>query len=387
MTGSSGTVRAPTVPSVAAVAEPVTEEVPQPTAAEQAAAAAEAAQQLADSATFAVDTLKAQLAARAADSKANAKVAQGRDAGLEAYDSYAEAAVMQMRRLAPQIVRQDDRRTLAQIDYVSSTVTVTADSLRKEVIAGTKPSAKAIAELSVKLSSAASEARKLAVAAAAAAGAEAGAKIRVAPEPGSLAAAAGRAARLWGGLAVLYAVDQGVKAALAQAGLNLPSPAVGMFATFAILGLAGRPAAASVLRFFSPALEWAVRWLPILFVPVVVSQPLPAALAGFNGSAALRAAAAAVVGLVALRQAASAPAIPDFGLSSPTDPAPGASPLAVVGTLLLTAGSAYALLSGQQAALATLALPFGAAAAVSAYLAGIALHGAIRGRAPAPAAA
>jgi hypothetical protein len=37
-------------------------------------------------------------------------VAQGRDAGLEAYDSYAEAAVMQMRRLAPQIVRQDDRR-------------------------------------------------------------------------------------------------------------------------------------------------------------------------------------------------------------------------------------------------------------------------------------
>jgi hypothetical protein len=70
-----------------------------------------------------------------------------------------------------------------------------------------------------------------------------------------------------------------------------------------------------------------------------------------------------------------------------TDPAPGASPLAVVGTLLLTAGSAYALLSGQQAALATLALPFGAAAAVSAYLAGIALHGAIRGRAPAPAAA
>jgi hypothetical protein len=56
-----------------------------------------------------------------------------------------------------------------------------------------------------------------------------------------------------------------------------------MFATFAILGLAGRPAAASVLRFFSPALEWAVRWLPILFVPVVVSQPLPAALAGFNG--------------------------------------------------------------------------------------------------------
>jgi hypothetical protein len=28
-------------------------------------------------------------------------------------------------------------QTLAQIDYVSSTVTVTADSLRKEVIAGT----------------------------------------------------------------------------------------------------------------------------------------------------------------------------------------------------------------------------------------------------------
>jgi hypothetical protein len=48
-----------------------------------------------------------------------------------------------------------------------------------------------------------------------------------------------------------------------------------------------------------------------LTLPLTPAVPRPA------GSAALRAAAAAVVGLVALRQAASAPAIPDFGLSSP----------------------------------------------------------------------
>lgn len=56
-----------------------------------------------------------------------------------------------------------------------------------------------------------------------------------------------------------------------------------MFGVFALLGLLGRAAGAAALRFYSLALAWVCRWLPVLYIPVVLSQPLPAALPALPG--------------------------------------------------------------------------------------------------------
>ena len=60
-------------------------------------------------------------------------------------------------------------------------------------------------------------------------------------------------------------------------------------------------------------------------------------------------------------------------------PPPGASPLAALGAIAMVTAAAYSSASGATAALSALSAPFGLAAGIAAFLAGFALHGAVRG--------
>lgn len=64
---------------------------------------------------------------------------------------------------------------------------------------------------------------------------------------------------------------------------------MGMFGVVALLCLVGDKAADKVLALYGPALNWIARWLPLFYVPALVTLPL--ALNGIPG-AQLRAARA-----------------------------------------------------------------------------------------------
>jgi hypothetical protein len=67
-----------------------------------------------------------------------------------------------------------------------------------------------------------------------------------------------------------------------QGGVTFPSALVGMFGVFALLSLAGTDAATRLMGFYGPALNWVARWLPIFYVPALVTLPL--ALQGIPGA-------------------------------------------------------------------------------------------------------
>jgi hypothetical protein len=181
------------------------------------------------------------------------------------------------------------------------------------------------------MTSKASKMRDLAVDAARAAASKAGVDIDVAAAPNSgPLATVGDYLQLWGTLATLYYLDQGIKGVLVQvggdgggggsrgrsavwaardggqktqepaavrfppptppfppppppqAGIKFPSALAGMFGVFAVLCLVGDKNADKILRFFNPALSWIAKWLPLFYVPALVTLPL--ALQGIPGA-------------------------------------------------------------------------------------------------------
>lgn len=66
-----------------------------------------------------------------------------------------------------------------------------------------------------------------------------------------------------------------------QAGIKFPSALAGMFGVFGLLCIVGDKAADGVLKFYGPALTWIARWLPLFYVPALVTLPL--ALQGIPG--------------------------------------------------------------------------------------------------------
>ena len=56
----------------------------------------------------------------------------------------------------------------------------------------------------------------------------------------------------------------------------------GILAVLIVLDLANKPAAENVYAFFTPALEWVARWLPVFYVPPLVTLPL--AVEGLAGT-------------------------------------------------------------------------------------------------------
>lgn len=91
--------------------------------------------------------------------------------------------------------------------------------------------------------------------------------------------------QLWATLASLYYADTAIKGVLTQYAIKFPSALVGMFGVFGLLCGVGDNTANKILAFYSPALNWIARWLPIFYVPALVTLPL--ALQGIPGDEGL----------------------------------------------------------------------------------------------------
>lgn len=87
--------------------------------------------------------------------------------------------------------------------------------------------------------------------------------------------------QLWATLGSLYYVDLAIKGVLTQYAIKFPSALVGMFGVFGLLCAVGDKTADKILAFYAPALNWIARWLPIFYVPALVTLPL--ALQGIPG--------------------------------------------------------------------------------------------------------
>lgn len=70
-------------------------------------------------------------------------------------------------------------------------------------------------------------------------------------------------------------------AASHQAGIKFPSALAGMFGVFGLLCIVGDNIADKILGLYNPALSWIARWLPLWYVPALVTLPL--ALQGIPG--------------------------------------------------------------------------------------------------------
>lgn len=78
-------------------------------------------------------------------------------------------------------------------------------------------------------------------------------------------------------LGLILAMDNYLKKAFVAAAIKFPSALFGMFCIFSVLVVLDVtiPAAASALMdFFEPALLFIQRWLPLFYVPSLVTLPL-----------------------------------------------------------------------------------------------------------------
>jgi hypothetical protein len=82
-------------------------------------------------------------------------------------------------------------------------------------------------------------------------------------------------------LGSLYYLDKGIKTVFTQYAIKFPSALAGMFGVFVVLCLVGDNAANKIMGYYNPGLNWIARWLPLFYVPALVTLPL--ALQGIPG--------------------------------------------------------------------------------------------------------
>lgn len=340
---------------------------------EAAVAAKGAAQELADKAAGALDAFSAELSSSASEMKAKAR--GSKEDALDAFDAFAETAVVRMRKLGSKII-PGDAEAKARVDAISANFTGTADNIRQQVIAGTKSGGQAIDELAVLVAQNARQIWDLVMSAAQATASRAGAgEIKVPLPANSLPSVARDYVQLWVSLGSLFYLDQGIKSLLLQASIKFPSALVGMFGVFALLCVVGDKSADKVLGFYGPALTWIARWLPLFYVPALVTLPL--ALQGIPGADLLRIVSLLSVGMVAtllftaqvtvaIREAVKTPVQP----VSKGKPSPPFESSHFMAWGSIAAVSLVATLLGGPDIAAQMALPFGLAATVGGYLIG-----------------
>lgn len=98
----------------------------------------------------------------------------------------------------------------------------------------------------------------------------------------------------------LWIADKAVARAAKYAGISFPPPLIGMFIIIASLwgaGTVSEPAAKRVAGFFKPGLDWIQRWLPLFYVPSLITLPL--ALTQFAGIDLVKILGLVIVGMPA----------------------------------------------------------------------------------------
>lgn len=192
---------------------------------------------------------------------------------------------------------------------------------------------------------------------------------------GGVGKAAADYAKLWAGLGSLFFLDRAIKAAFVANGVAFPSALAGMFGVFALLCAVGDERADRVLSAYGGALGWIARWLPLFYVPALVTLPL--ALRGIPGADLLRILGILSAGMVAtllftaqttvwIREAVKTP-VKEVAKGKPAAPFTRAhyAAWAAIGAASLAATLADPAGLGARAA-----LPFGLAATVGGYLIG-----------------
>ena len=91
----------------------------------------------------------------------------------------------------------------------------------------------------------------------------------------------GDATRLFASTLALFILDKVVSKEVAQAGIKFPGPLVVMFAVIIVLLALDAVAkneeeslSNNVLSAFKPAMDWITSWLPVFYVPSLVTLPL-----------------------------------------------------------------------------------------------------------------
>lgn len=89
---------------------------------------------------------------------------------------------------------------------------------------------------------------------------------------------------------MLLVADKGIHAAMTSLNIQFPHTLAGMIFICVTLTLAkaanGAPARAAdaIVEFLQPLLAWLARWMPVFFVPALISLPMSLGAAGAQGS-------------------------------------------------------------------------------------------------------
>ncbi|GLC58524.1 hypothetical protein PLESTB_001370500 [Pleodorina starrii] len=179
------------------------------------------------------------------------------------------------------------------------------------------------------------------------------------------------------GLASLYALDMAIKKAFTAAHITFPSALGGMFGVVALLLVVGDSAASQLLSFYTPALNWIAKWLPLFYVASLVTLPL--ALKGIAGSELMKIMLILTVGMAATLLFTAQVTVfiremvrtenKEIAKAKPASPFLP-SHFAAWGAVAVASLAATAAAGAGSSLGAQMALPFGLAATVGGYLLG-----------------
>ncbi|WIA09396.1 hypothetical protein OEZ85_008802 [Tetradesmus obliquus] len=358
-----------------------------------AAATKQAALSLANEAAAGVDSLLADVSSSTADLKKQA--GSSTKAAGAAMDKMVAAAIAKGQTLK-ETLAAGKPEVAAQIDAVLGRFVTRANELRSQLNSKQMDAGAVLDQTAAALAAFAAEVKEVIVAATAGSSGLSADEIKkqlpAAPAPSSGSAAAPGSIvgavlpwlQLWSTLASLYYTDKLIKNVFVEFGIKFPSALAGMFGVFALLCVVGDGTASKIMGMYAPALNWIARWLPLFYVPALVT--LPMALNGIPGSDLLRIVSILSVGMVAtllftaqitvvIREAVKTP-VKEIAKSKPAAPFL-ASHYIAWGSILIA--SLVATVVGGPELGFQAALPLGLAATVGGYLLGEAVPKAYHG--------
>lgn len=343
-------------------------------AADEASAAAQSASSSAvRAASGAADALAAELESLSSGLASGIKAAgSDRAAAAKAALSSVDALVEQFVSRAAKLKAAAAGEGAAASDAAAAAFAREANSLRARIEAGGLGADDIMREVSELAVSAGSALRAISVGGAGGGASAGGAAASSSSSPSSFLA---HYAKLWLSLGSLFFLDRGIKSLFAANGIAFPSALAGMFGVFAVLCAVGEKSADRVLAAYAPALTWIARWLPLFYVPALVTLPL--ALNGIPGADLLRIVGILSVGMVAtllftaqttvwIREAVKTP-VKEVAKGKPSAPFTKVHYACWAATAFLSLAATLADPSGLGA---QAALPFGLAATVGGYLLG-----------------
>eukprot|EP00879_Flechtneria_rotunda_P015351 GHRR01016047.1.p1 GENE.GHRR01016047.1~~GHRR01016047.1.p1 ORF type:complete len:495 (+),score=199.38 GHRR01016047.1:155-1639(+) len=268
-----------------------------------AAATREAALTLVDEAVAGVDSLVGDITSSAPEAKQQA--AGSSKAAGTAMDKMVAAVIAQGHDLKATTAAASQPDVAAQLDAAMSKFVARANELRAQLNSQQLEASKVLDQSAAAVAAYGQEMKDIIITSASASSGISIAEIRK-QLPSQRASSSGGSGgligailpwlQLWTTLASLYYTDTLIKGVFLQYSIKFPSALAGMFGAFALLCALGDKTAGKVMTMYTPALNWIARWLPLFYVPALVT--LPMALDGIPGFDLLRIVGILAVGMV-----------------------------------------------------------------------------------------